>query len=174
MMKMWLETFKRLRYWTSNSKEYEFKFSGPALHNSLPFQINFLTLIFLLQKIKAKENLSLGLLQVHLLKAVTWKIMLSLTNFTLFHLQYCQANCSLNSNSWLRCWRTLESPLDFKEIKPVNPKGNQSWIFIGRTDAEAEALILWVRYEELTHWKRSLCWKRLKAKGEGNSRGWDD
>ena len=39
--------------------------------------------------------------------------------------------------------KTLESPLDCKEIKPVNPKGNQSWIFIGRTDAEAEALIQW-------------------------------
>ena len=39
--------------------------------------------------------------------------------------------------------KTLESSLDFKEIQPVNPKGNQSWIFIGRTDAEAEALILW-------------------------------
>ena len=38
---------------------------------------------------------------------------------------------------------TLESPLGYKEIKPVNPKGNQSWIFIGRTDAEAEAPILW-------------------------------
>ena len=37
---------------------------------------------------------------------------------------------------------TLESPLDSKEIKPVNPKGNQPWIFIGRTDAEAEAPIL--------------------------------
>ena len=39
--------------------------------------------------------------------------------------------------------KTLESPLDCKEIKPVNPKGNQPWIFIRRTDAEAEALILW-------------------------------
>ena len=38
---------------------------------------------------------------------------------------------------------TLESPLDCKEIKPVNPKGSQSWIVIGRTDAEAEAQILW-------------------------------
>ena len=42
--------------------------------------------------------------------------------------------------------KTLESPLDSKEIKPVNPKGNQSWIFIGRTDAEAEAPILWPSY----------------------------
>ena len=39
--------------------------------------------------------------------------------------------------------KTLESPLDHKEIKPVNPKGNQPQIFIGRTDAEADALILW-------------------------------
>ena len=39
--------------------------------------------------------------------------------------------------------KTLESPLDSKEIKPVNPKGNQPWRVIGRTDAEAEALILW-------------------------------
>ena len=40
--------------------------------------------------------------------------------------------------------KTLESPLDSKEIKPVNPKGNQPWIFIGKTDAEAEAPILWL------------------------------
>ena len=40
--------------------------------------------------------------------------------------------------------KTLESPLDYKEIQPVNPKGNQSWIFIGRTDAEVEAPILWI------------------------------
>ena len=39
--------------------------------------------------------------------------------------------------------KTLESPLDSKEIQPVHPKGNQSWIFIGRTNAEAEALIPW-------------------------------
>ena len=39
--------------------------------------------------------------------------------------------------------KTLESPLDSKEIKPVNPKGNKPWIFTGRTDAEAEAPVLW-------------------------------
>ena len=43
----------------------------------------------------------------------------------------------------LWCWRRLESPLNCKEIKPVHPKGNQPWIFIGRTDAEAETPILW-------------------------------
>ena len=39
--------------------------------------------------------------------------------------------------------KTLESPLDYKEIKPVNPKGNQPWLFIEKTDVEAEAPILW-------------------------------
>ena len=43
----------------------------------------------------------------------------------------------------LWCWRRLESPLDCKEIKPDHPRGNQSWIFIRRTDAEAETPILW-------------------------------
>ena len=70
--------------------------------------------------------------------------------------------------------KTLESPLDCKEIKPVNPKGNQSWILIGRTDAEAEAPILWPPDgEELTHCKSPWCWERLKAKGEKDGRGWD-
>ena len=43
----------------------------------------------------------------------------------------------------LWCWRRLESPLDCKEIQSVHPNGDQSWVFIGRTDAEAETLILW-------------------------------
>ena len=50
--------------------------------------------------------------------------------------------------------KTLESPLDCKEIQPVHPKGNQSWIFIGRTDAEAETPILWP--PDLKSW---LIWK---------------
>ena len=45
--------------------------------------------------------------------------------------------------SELWCWRTLESPLDCKEIQPVQPKGDQSWVFIGRTDAEVETPVLW-------------------------------
>ena len=60
--------------------------------------------------------------------------------------------------------KTLESSLDSKEIKPVNPKGNQPWIFIGRTDEEAENLTLRPPDAEPTHWKRPWCWKRLKAK----------
>ena len=41
------------------------------------------------------------------------------------------------------CWRRLESPLDCKEIQPVHTKGDESWVFIGRTDVEAETPILW-------------------------------
>ena len=69
--------------------------------------------------------------------------------------------------------KTLESPLDSKEIKPVHPKGNQSWIFIGMTDAKAETPItLATWFEELSHWKRPWCWERLKV-GKGDDRGWD-
>ena len=65
--------------------------------------------------------------------------------------------------------KTLESPLICKEIQPVHPKGNQSWIFIGRTDAEAETPIFWP--PDVKSW-RLWCWQRLKA-GEGDDRGWD-
>ena len=68
--------------------------------------------------------------------------------------------------------KTLESPLDFKEIKPVNPKGNQSWIFTGKTDAEAEAPILWPPEAKNRFIGKDWCWERLKGKEEG-SRGWD-
>ena len=54
-----------------------------------------------------------------------------------------KAECQKFDASELWCWRTLESPLDCKEIQPVHPKGNQSWVFIGKTDAEAETPILW-------------------------------
>ena len=73
----------------------------------------------------------------------------------------------------LWCWKrllALKSLLNCKEIKPVNLKGNQPWIFIRRTAAEAEASN--TRWEELTHWKRPWFWERLKAE-EGDDRGWD-
>ena len=64
--------------------------------------------------------------------------------------------------------KTLESPLDCKEIQPVHPKGNQSWIFIGRTDAEAETPILWT--PDTKNW---LIWKYSDAgKTDGRRRGW--
>ena len=69
--------------------------------------------------------------------------------------------------------KTLESPLDCKEIQPVHPKGDQSWAFIGRTDAEAETAMLAPSYKELTRWKRAWCWEWLGAGGEVDDRGWD-
>ena len=69
--------------------------------------------------------------------------------------------------------KNLESPLDCKEIKPVNHKGNQSLIFIRRTDAEAETDNLATRCEQLAHYKRPCSWERLKAEGEGDDRGQD-
>ena len=72
-------------------------------------------------------------------------------------------------------WRRLESPLDCKEIQPVHPKGNQwirtihwnDWCWIWSSNT----LATWC--EELTHWKRPWCWESLKARGEGDVRGWD-
>ena len=62
----------------------------------------------------------------------------------MWELDYKESWALKNSCFWtVVLEKTLESPLDCKEIQPVHPKGNQSWIFIGRTDAEAEAPILW-------------------------------
>ena len=68
--------------------------------------------------------------------------------------------------------KTLESPLDCKEIQPLHPKRNPSWIFTGRTDAENWNSNTLARCEELTPWKRPWCWERLKT-GEGEDRGRD-
>ena len=70
--------------------------------------------------------------------------------------------------------KTLKNSLDSKEIKLVDLKRNQSWIFIGRTDAEAETPIHWSTWwEELTHWKRPWYWDRMRTWGEGGDREWD-
>ena len=63
--------------------------------------------------------------------------------------------------------KTLESPLDSKEIQPVHRKENQPWIFIGRTDIETETPIPWPQMQRLTHLKRPWCWESWKAGGEG-------
>ena len=102
--------------------------------------------------------------KVHLVKAVVFPVVM----------YGCE---SWTIKSWvLKNWcfwtvvleKILESPLDCRETQPVHPKEDQSWIFIGRTDAEAETPIFW-----LHHWKRLWCWERLKAGGEGDNRGWD-
>ena len=72
--------------------------------------------------------------------------------------------------------KTLESPLDSKEIKPINPKGNQSWTFIGRTAAEAETPIFWP--PDLKYWftgkdsDAEKDWRQEKGTTEGEMVGW--
>ena len=71
--------------------------------------------------------------------------------------------------------KTLESPLNCKEIQSVHPKGDQSWVFIGRTDVEAETPILWPPdVKSWLIWKRPWCWERLRQKGmtENEMVGW--
>ena len=70
--------------------------------------------------------------------------------------------------------KTLEIPLDSKGIKPVNPKGNQSWIIIGRTDAESEVPILWPHNVRSWLTRKGLdAGEKIKTKGERGKRGWD-
>ena len=67
--------------------------------------------------------------------------------------------------------KSLESPLDCKEIQPVHPKGDQSWVFIGRANAEAETPILWPPdVKSWLIWKKPWLWERLRAR-EGDDRG---
>ena len=74
----------------------------------------------------------------------------------------------------LWCWRRLKRPLDCKKIQPVHPKGDQSWVFTGRTDVEDETLILLPPHEK--SWligKDPNCWDVLGAGEEGDDREWD-
>ena len=70
--------------------------------------------------------------------------------------------------------KTLESPLACKEVQLVHPKGDQSWVFIGRNDAKAETPKLWPPHEK--SWligKRPCYWEGFGVGGEGDDRGWD-
>ena len=104
--------------------------------------------------------------KVYIVKAVVFPVAM-----------YVGENWTVKREGWAPrnwCFQTvglekiLESPLDSKEIKPVNPKGNihwKDWCWRSNT------LATWC--EELTHWKRPWCWERLRAGGEGDDRGWD-
>ena len=81
-----------------------------------------------------------------------------------------KAGCRRIDAFELWCWRR---PLDCKEIQPDHPKGNQSWIFIRRTDAEAEAPILW--QPDVKKWlmEKTVMLGKIEGGGEGEDRGWD-
>ena len=134
----------------------------------------------LLLEIKATTNLdsmlkSRGITlptKVHLVKAMVFPVVMY--------------GCELDyKESWaLRNWcfwtvvleKTLQSPLDSKEIQPVHPKRNQSWIFIGRTDAKAETPILWPPdVKNWLIWKdpdAGKDWRREKGMTEDETVGW--
>ena len=67
--------------------------------------------------------------------------------------------------------KTFESPLDCKEIQPVQPKGDQSWVFIGRTDVEAETPLLWPPDAKSDSLEKTLNLGKMRVGGEGDDRG---
>ena len=101
----------------------------------------------------------------------------SLMDTKLFpYLGYSKYWCNEQEDAWILFFlrKKIDTIQMDEEIQPVYPKENKSWIFTGRTDAEAEnsnTLATWC--EELTHLKRPWCWERLKTGGEGVDRGWD-
>ena len=100
---------------------------------------------------------------VHLVKAMVF----SSSHVWMWELDYKESWALKNWCFWTMVLeKILQSPLYCKEIKPVNPKGNQSWIFIGRTDVEAETPILWPPDER--NW---LIWKDHDA---GKDWGWEE
>ena len=102
--------------------------------------------------------------KVHLVKAMVFPIvMYGCESWTIKKVEHWRIDVVLE--------KALESPLDCKKIKPVKPKGNQSWIFIGRTDAEV--LILRPPDAKSRLIGKDWCWARQKVGGEGDDRGWD-
>ena len=98
--------------------------------------------------------------------------------FFFFIFFFCSEFChTLKWNSHEFTCVPLDGPLDSIEIKPVNPKGNQPWIFIGRTDAKASIGLKLQYFGHLMRrtdsFEKILMLERLRAEGEGDNRGWD-
>ena len=104
----------------------------------------------------------------HLVKAMVY----SSSHVWMWELDYKESWVQKNWCFWTMVLeKTLESPLDWKEIQLVHSKGDQSWVFTGRPRCwswNANTLATWC--EELTHLKRPWCWERLRAGGEGTTR----
>ena len=95
------------------------------------------------------------LTKVHLVEAMVFPVvMYGCESWTIKKAEYRRIDAF---ELW--CWRRLESPLDCKEVQPVHLKGNQSWVFIGRTDVEAETPIVWP--PDVKSW---LIWKDPDAR----------
>ena len=109
--------------------------------------------------------------KVHLVKAMVF----SSGHVWMWELDYKESWAPKNWCSWtVVLEKTLESPLDSKEIQPVHSKGNQSRMLIGRTDIEAETPVLWTpNAKSWLIWKEADVGKDLRAGEEGDDRGWD-
>ena len=107
--------------------------------------------------------------KVHLVKAMVFPVVVyGFESWTIKKAEHQRIN-AFQLWSWRRLLRV---PWTARSIKPVSPKGNQPWIFPGRTGAEVEAPILWP--PDSKSWlERPWCWERLKSGGEGDDRGWD-
>ena len=121
------------------------------------------------------------LTKVHLVKAMVFPVVMYRFTYRVgLYYTYIELN---SKESWaLKNWyfwavvleKTLENPLDCKEIQPVHPKGNQSWNIHWKDWCWSWSFsTLATRCEELTHLKISRCWERSKVGGEGDNRGWD-
>ena len=105
--------------------------------------------------------------KVHLVKAMVFPVvMYGCESWTIK-----KPECQRIDAFELWCWRRLLSPLDCKEIQPVHPKADQSWVFIGRTDAEAEIPVFWPPDEESYSFEKTLMLGKIEGRGEGDERG---
>ena len=117
------------------------------------------------------KNKDLTLLtKVHLVKAMAFPIVMHGCESWTIKMAECQELMFLT----VVLGKTLESPLDSKEIKPVNPRGNQSWIYIGRADAEAETPVFWPPDAQSWLFRKDPDAGKDWRWGERNDRGWDD
>ena len=157
--------------WGNNGNSEKLYFGGLQNHSSHEIKRP------LLLERKAMTNLdsilkSRGITlptKVHLVKAMVFSVVM----------YGCESWTIKKAEHWriyafeLWCWRRLESPLDCKEIQPVHPKGNQSWIFIGRTEGETPKL--WP--PDVRNWlirkdpDAGKYWRQEEKRG---GRGWDD
>ena len=107
---------------------------------------------------------------VHLFKAMVF----SSSQIWMWEVDYKESWALKNWCFWtVVLEKNLECPLDCKEIQSVHSKGDQSWVFFGRTDAKAETPILWPPHAKCWLIGKDWCWEGLGAGGEGDDRGWD-
>ena len=108
--------------------------------------------------------------RVHLVKAIVFPVVM----YWMWELDFEESWAPKNWCFWtVVLEKTLQSPLDCKEIQPVHSKWDQSWVFFERNDAKAETPVLWPPHVKSWLIGKDWCWEGLAAGGEGDDRGWD-